>query len=99
MCRITLKGLEALQTVRLGLVPDGRGQAVVVTEVAEGSRAEEVRRWGCGVVGISPNLTEFNGSGGGAGVIGGVGGWLCRVRGEGRRWATGWGWTGGTGRG
>ncbi|PNW71897.1 hypothetical protein CHLRE_16g668600v5 [Chlamydomonas reinhardtii] len=39
---ITLKGLEALQTVRLGLVPDGRGQAVVVTEVAEGSRAEEL---------------------------------------------------------
>lgn len=40
--RITLKGAEALATVRLGLVPDGQGQAVVVTEVAEGSRAEEV---------------------------------------------------------
>ncbi|KAG2435849.1 hypothetical protein HXX76_007044 [Chlamydomonas incerta] len=39
---ITLRGIEALQTVRLGLVPDGRGQAVVVTEVAEGSRAEEL---------------------------------------------------------
>lgn len=39
---ITLKGAEALATVRLGLVPDGQGQAVVVTEVAEGSRAEEL---------------------------------------------------------
>ncbi|GLC45288.1 hypothetical protein PLESTB_000716300 [Pleodorina starrii] len=39
---VTLKGLEALQTVRLGLVPQGKGQAIVVTEVAEGSRAEEL---------------------------------------------------------
>ncbi|KAG2451180.1 hypothetical protein HYH02_003787 [Chlamydomonas schloesseri] len=39
---ITLRGMEALQTVRLGLVPEGRGQAIVVTEVAEGSRAAEL---------------------------------------------------------
>ncbi|PNH08534.1 hypothetical protein TSOC_004905 [Tetrabaena socialis] len=39
---VTLQGLEALQTVKLDLVPDGKGQAVVVTEVAEGSQAEEL---------------------------------------------------------
>ncbi len=41
--RVTLRGLEAFQTVKLGLVPQGKGQAIVVTEVAEGSRAEQVR--------------------------------------------------------
>ncbi|KXZ54914.1 hypothetical protein GPECTOR_4g986 [Gonium pectorale] len=39
---ITLRGQEALQTMRFGLVPQGKGQAVVVTGVAEGSRAEEL---------------------------------------------------------
>ncbi|GLI67414.1 hypothetical protein VaNZ11_011609, partial [Volvox africanus] len=39
---ITLRGVEVLQSVRLGLVPMGKGQAVVVTEVAEGSAAEQL---------------------------------------------------------